>query len=154
MGIADLPVVVVNEARCHYSAWNADMLRASLGSGYRCRVLEVNGEIAGHAILSVAGPEAEILNLCICTSLRGHGLGRAFLRHLLHTARDAGAEDVFLEVRVSNGRARRLYETEGFQQIGERPDYYPGPRGREDGLVLGRRIAEGPLPEPFETCLA
>ncbi|HKJ89195.1 MAG TPA: ribosomal protein S18-alanine N-acetyltransferase [Gammaproteobacteria bacterium] len=154
MGLADLPVVALNESRCHYSSWNAEMLRTCLAAGYRCRVLETDSDILGHGILRVADTEAEILNLCVIPPAQGHGLGRALLRHLLQTARDSGAEDIFLEVRVTNERARHLYEAEGFQVIGRRTGYYPTPRGREDGLILGRSLAQDPPPEPFETSYA
>ncbi|MFP4615979.1 MAG: ribosomal protein S18-alanine N-acetyltransferase [Thiohalorhabdus sp.] len=148
MALDDLPAVADNEGSCHYSAWTADLFRASLASGQRCRVVELDGAIAGHGVLSVTGPEAEILNLCIAARLRGRGLGRALLRHLLAVAREDGAEDVFLEVRVSNERARRLYEEEGFLRMGKRPAYYPGPNGREDGLILGRHIGAALFSDP------
>jgi ribosomal-protein-alanine N-acetyltransferase len=44
---------------------------------------------------------------------------------------------MFLEVRPSNARAIRLYDSLGFNQIGTRNGYYPARNGgREDALVL------------------
>jgi ribosomal-protein-alanine N-acetyltransferase len=40
----------------------------------------------------------------------------------------------FLEVRESNAAARRLYESLGFEQVGERPAYYENPA--ETGIVM------------------
>ncbi|NIV82364.1 MAG: GNAT family N-acetyltransferase, partial [Gemmatimonadetes bacterium] len=79
--------------------------------------------------LRVTPPEAEILNLCIHPDEWGRGHGRALLRELLDRARLGGAAEVYLEVRESNRRARRLYAREGFHQVGQRPDYYVTPAG-------------------------
>ena len=39
------------------------------------------------------------------------------------------AWELFLEVRPSNTAALALYESLGFNQLGLRPRYYPGPKG-------------------------
>ena len=51
-------------------------------------------------------------------------------------ARDQRAQRVFLEVRPSNPGAIALYHSEGFNEIGRRPRYYPARDGREDALVM------------------
>ena len=45
---------------------------------------------------------------------------------------------IFLEVRPSNTTARALYEDEGFNELGNRRDYYPAGDSREDALILAR----------------
>jgi ribosomal-protein-alanine N-acetyltransferase len=52
-----------------------------------------------------------------------------------HVAR-LGNESIFLEVRVSNTRARGLYENRGFTVIGNRPSYYQAGESREDATVM------------------
>jgi ribosomal protein S18 acetylase RimI-like enzyme len=47
---------------------------------------------------------------------------------------------MFLEVRVSNERARRFYERNGFAEIGRRRGYYPAAAGREDAIVMARDL--------------
>jgi ribosomal-protein-alanine N-acetyltransferase len=42
---------------------------------------------------------------------------------------------VFLEVRPSNTPALALYHSEGFNEIGRRPRYYPAAQGREDAVM-------------------
>jgi ribosomal-protein-alanine N-acetyltransferase len=39
-------------------------------------------------------------------------------------------------VRPSNQRARALYRSAGFHEIGRRRGYYPAPDGREDAIVM------------------
>lgn len=145
---ADLATVRANEERCHPDPWNQAMLKASLSHAYCC-VLEQEGTIRGHGILALTNQEAELLNLCIQPAYWGQGLGRALLRYLLRVAEQGGAKEVLLEVRRSNQRAIRLYESEGFVQVGTWTDYYQGPVGWEDALIMARSL-EGELPPlPF-----
>jgi ribosomal-protein-alanine N-acetyltransferase len=53
-------------------------------------------------------------------------------------ARDA--TDVYLEVRDSNYRARRLYGSCGFKEVGRRRSYYRLPV--EDAIVLRRTLTQ------------
>ena len=62
----------------------------------------------------------------------------ALLDAVLAEMAAVGIRELFLEVRVSNRGARRLYEAYGFERIGLREGYYSRPR--EDALVLRRRI--------------
>lgn len=146
---ADLESVLANEKAVHPDPWSRSLFEASLEHGHYCYVLERRGDLWGHAVLDVAAGEAELLNLCIHPAYWGQGLGRALLRYLLNLAQDAGAEDVFLEVRSSNNRAIRLYEGEGFTQVGTRPDYYAGPQGPEDAIVMARSLRPAVPPSPF-----
>ena len=59
---------------------------------------------------------------------------------MLDLARWHRAERVFLEVRPSNTAAIALYDSAGFNEIGKRPNYYPGPRGREDAIVMAMEL--------------
>ena len=51
-----------------------------------------------------------------------------------------GVRKIFLEVRISNTAAIRLYETCGFEQVGERKKYYSDPV--EDALVMKWEMQE------------
>ena len=64
---------------------------------------------------------------------RGRGVGSALLQRLIDKARMSGCAFISLEVRVSNGPARSLYEAFGFHKLGERADYYANPR--ENALI-------------------
>ena len=58
---------------------------------------------------------------------RGRGIGAAILDALLGWSREAGAREIFLDVRPSNESAIHLYETRGFVEIGRRPRYFRNP---------------------------
>jgi ribosomal-protein-alanine N-acetyltransferase len=84
------------------------------------------------------GPEWELENIAVLPEFRRHGLGRRLLSALIKQARLQGAERIFLEVRVSNLAAIRLYELAGFQQLGRRKGYYLNPT--EDALILVHEV--------------
>ena len=48
---------------------------------------------------------------------------------------------MFLEVRAGNGRARNLYQSSGFSEIGVRKDYYPSALGREDAVCMALNLS-------------
>jgi len=138
---ADLPRVMEIERAAYEFPWTEGIFRDCLRVGYCCWVLEEAGRLRGYGIMSVGAGEAHLLNLCIAPEAQRRGLGRRLLRHLLALARYHGAATVLLEVRKSNRRALRLYRGMGFREIGLRRGYYPAAQGREDALVLARRLA-------------
>lgn len=100
---------------------------------FDCRVatMDRGGRIAGFIVSrTVADKEREILNIAVHPDFRRSGVATEMLRAEL--ARSPGAH--FLEVRESNTAARRLYESLGFERIGERPNYYDNPP--ETGIVM------------------
>lgn len=122
--------------------WTLAIFRDCLKAGYSCWVMEdpEHGGVAGYGILSRGPGEAHILNVCVDPIRRRLGFGRLLLRHLLGAAEEHGAAEVFLEVRPSNREALALYLHDGFREVGRRRDYYPAAGGREDALVLARRL--------------
>ena len=133
---ADLPAVLAIEKSAYSFPWSDGIFRDCLNAGYRCRILERNGGIEGYGISSVAAGEAHILNLCIRPASRQAGLGRMLLEYIMDEARCSHADTMFLEVRASNHAALHLYETAGFNEIGQRRNYYPASQGKEDALIM------------------
>ena len=137
---ADIEAVVAIEQRAYPFPWTAGIFRDCLRAGHHCWVLEAGAEIIGYGVLSAAAGEAHILNVCIDPDRQGAGLGRRLLRRLVDLARWHHAEQVFLEVRPSNPKAITLYRSEGFNEIGTRPNYYPAAKGREDAIVMAMAL--------------
>jgi len=142
MADADLGYVAALEQQIHAAPWTLGNFRDALAAGYGARVGEREGRIVAYGVLMIAPGEAQLLNLSVVHDARREGLGRALLRAFVEDAGGYGAEQVFLEVRVSNEPAIALYEDEGFVAIGRRVGYYPADaRGvREDALVMRRRV--------------
>lgn len=137
----DLDAVMEVERRAYPFPWTRGIFRDCLHAGYPGRVMEQAGLLVGYGMLSIAADEAHILNVCVDPSLQSRGHGRVLLRALVRLARERGASRVFLEVRPSNASAIALYHSEGFNEIGRRPRYYPAQSGREDALVMAMELA-------------
>ena len=138
---ADLREVIAIENRAYEFSWTEGIFRDCIRVGYHCQVLETpHGFIQTYGVMSAAADEAHILNLCVRPELRGRGLSRHILGHLLELARTVEVQTVFLEVRPTNTAAVRLYSSAGFCEIGLRPDYYPSASGREDALVMAKEL--------------
>ena len=139
----DLAYVAALEREIHAVPWTLGNFRDALAAGYCAMVGEREGRIVVFGVLMLAPGEAQVLNLSVVPDARREGLGRALLRQLLEIAVRAGADQCFLEVRVSNAPALALYASEGFVPVARRDDYYPptATTPREDALVLRRDLA-------------
>ena len=92
------------------------------------------GEVLGYVVAWFVADEGEIANLAVAPEGWGKGIGRALLDAALAEATQRGIQSVYLEVRDSNARARRLYQSRGFEEVGRRTKYYRRPV--EDAVVL------------------
>lgn len=137
MTLDDLDAVMAIETDAQPYPWTRGIFRDCLAVGYRAWLAERGGALCGFGVLSCAAGEGHVLNLCVARAQRRQGIARRLLRQLLDDARAGGAEQVFLEVRPGNRAAVQLYESEGFNLVSRRPDYYPAGNGkREDALVM------------------
>jgi ribosomal-protein-alanine N-acetyltransferase len=161
---ADLPAVLGLERELFpEDAWTPRMFASELSSrpaGRYYLVAEEDGQIAGYAGLlapepgpgrPAPGAQADVLTMAVAPSRWGRGIGSALLEALLAEAARRGCAEVFLEVRVDNPRAQRLYRRHGFAGAGLRRGYYQ-PSGT-DALVMRRTLdpagfsaAGGPVP--------
>jgi len=140
MRVDDLESVLDIELRAYPFPWTRGIFHDCLRAGYPAWVLEQGHAIIGYGMLNIGADEAHVLNVCMAPEVQGHGHGRRLLRSLLKAARNRGAQRVFLEVRPSNTTAIALYDSEGFNEIGRRPRYYPSKGGREDAIVMAKEL--------------
>lgn len=132
---ADLPAIMAIEREAFSTPWRKStfsglLLRSDSDLIGATRL----GRLVGYAICWTVGDQAELGNIAVVATERGRGIGARLMKAALEKARDRGACEVFLEVRVSNSSARALYERFGFQNVGRRRHYYTKPR--EDALVM------------------
>lgn len=140
---SDLVAVSALEAQCHPAPWTLGNFRDALAAGYSTIAGEAGGAIVAYGVLMMGPGEAQVLNLTVAPTTRRRGLARALLRRFVDDALRLGAEQCFLEVRVSNAAAIALYRAEGFVPVARRVGYYPAAEGaaaREDALVLRRSV--------------
>ena len=136
----DLDAVLAIEGRAFSTPWDAAAFRAFLRPGAAYSLVAVTGDaVLGYALGWCDPPDAELMNLAVASARRGRGVGSALLERVLATCAGRGARELFLEVRVSNVAAQRLYAKHGFEAIGRRRGYYTRPR--EDALIYRARLA-------------
>ena len=138
--LADAATLGAIEAEVFPDPWSIEAFRSSIRApATQVLVAEAGGEILGYAVLFVAADEAEVANIAVAPEARGRGVGRRLLDAMLTHAAEAGARTAYLEVRVSNAVAQRLYERAGFAVVGRRRRYYQQPD--EDALVMRTTLA-------------
>ena len=87
-------------------------------------IYEEGGRIIGYADLWITYEQAQLANIAVAKEAWGKGIGTALLDHCVKQAVKSGCEVLSLEVRVSNIRAKRLYEKNGFIKAALRRHYY------------------------------
>lgn len=97
-------------------------------------LMEEKDVVIGYCGVWIVLDEAHITNIAVLPEYRGKKLGERLLKKMMEIAREAGAETMTLEVRVSNIPARSLYKKLGFQEGGIRKNYYTD--NQEDALVM------------------
>jgi len=89
------------------------------------------GRIVGYIGLEKIAGETHIINMAVDPEHRKRGIGKQLIEKILND------KDVFfLEVRVSNSAAQRLYEKYGFKNVGIRKNYYSD--NGEDAYIMRR----------------
>lgn len=138
----DLPAILAIEGRAFSDPWSAQSFREALAHPavfFACARKSARGsgaEVVGYVVAWFVADEGEIANLAVDPSGWGSGVGRSLLDAALVEGGQRGAAAVYLEVRDSNERARRLYHSRRFEEVGRRRRYYQHPV--EDAIVLRR----------------
>lgn len=136
----DLSEVMAIEEQSYEFPWTPGIFSDCLDNQYTAMVYVQNNRILAYFVSQFIVDECHLLNLCVRHEARGQGLGKKFIKYLIHLARQKDMGSIFLEVRVSNIVAIQLYDNLGFNEIGLRRDYYPDSNGREDAMVLAYEI--------------
>lgn len=138
---ARLDEIVPIEAAAYEHPWTRGNFVDSLKSGYQAQLLSANGVVIGYFVAMMGVDEVHLLNITVAPTWQGQGWGRVLLDALALWARGQGAQWLWLEVRVTNTRAQRIYEHHGYRRVGERKGYYPAARGRrEDAIVMSLKL--------------
>ncbi len=104
------------------------------------QLLDGTNQASGFILARRAPGEEELLLIGVRPEARRKGLGRALIDYFTTIAREAGAENVFLEMRANNP-AEGLYRACGFKPIGRRRDYYRTLDGTAlDAITFSRKL--------------
>lgn len=138
---ARLDEVLAIESVAYDHPWTRGNFVDSLRSGYQAQLLGAQGVVLGYFVAMKGVDEVHLLNLTVAPAHQGEGWGRVILDALALWARGQGAQWLWLEVRLSNSRAQRIYERHGYRRVGERKGYYPATGGvREDAVVMSLKL--------------
>ena len=95
---------------------------------------------AGFVLARQAADEIELLLIAVDPEHRKKGVGSRLLERFLEVAAQRKASKVFLEMRANNP-AVSVYRAAGFEQIGQRTNYYRTVTGETiDALTFGRKV--------------
>ena len=143
---SDLDAVLALEQQVYEFPWTRGNFADGLASGYPALVLATADQLLGYAVAMVGFEEMHLLNLTVAPQQQRRGHGLQLLDAVLQAAGARGCRLLWLEVRVSNARARALYQRYGFRAVGSRRGYYPdrgadGRPAREDAVVMSAEVA-------------
>lgn len=127
---------------CAYThPWTRGNFIDALAAGYEAQLLMAQDELIGYFVAMKGVDEVHLLNITVAPAYQRQGWAHLMLDALALWARGQRAEWLWLEVRVSNERARQIYETHGYRVVGERKRYYPALDGeREDAIVMSLKL--------------
>jgi [ribosomal protein S18]-alanine N-acetyltransferase len=143
--LADVDAMLALEQRAYSHPWTHGNFVDSVVGGHWIWLGHEASELRAYWLAMPVLDELHLLNLAVDPARWGQGLGRQALLHLREQARQQQIREVWLEVRVSNVRAQRLYQRDGFLTVGRRREYYPGGpqgKGREDAYLMSRAVGQ------------
>ncbi len=138
----DAVLEVEQQAYAPYGhCWTRGNFTDAMASGNQIQLLLADEQLLGYFVAMPGVEEAHLLNITVAPAFQRQGWACVLLDALALWARGQGAQWLWLEVRVSNLRARAIYEKYGFRWVGERKRYYPGlGTEREDAIVMSRPL--------------
>ena len=136
----DIEVTREIEAKANPVPWTEKNFTDCLSNDYYCLIQEVNKEVSGFAIQTTSLKKTHLLNIGIREKFRKKGLGQDLLNQIVSTSKEMGSKKIFLEVRISNKEAIELYNKSGFKKLSLKKNYYRLPDGREDALVMVKKL--------------
>lgn len=136
MTAEDIPAVVEIEKECFSLPWSEKSFAESIAREDTIFLVCVDktDTITGYIGMYVSFDEASITNVAVASQFRKKGCGELLVIAAKEAAKTAGAESIFLEVRVSNVPAISLYKKQGFENLGIRKKFYEHPV--EDAIIM------------------
>ncbi|HKM86087.1 MAG TPA: ribosomal protein S18-alanine N-acetyltransferase [Terriglobales bacterium] len=134
----DVPAILALERQAPSAAhWTTEQYNRLLDVG-AVLVAEEGGKLCGFVCAKAVANEWEIENVVVAAAFLRRGIANELLCELIQRAKNEAASAILLEVRESNGPARRLYEKRGFREVGRRRSYYRDPA--ENAILYALRL--------------
>ena len=143
----DVPAVKRIESAAYQDAWPARLFEKELANGFAQYVVAVeetadpppagpltalrramfggtHERIVGFMGVWYMVDQLHLVTIAVDPGQQGRGIGTRLLLEVFDLAMEAELNEIVLEVRESNDRARGMYEAFGFRKAGELIDYY------------------------------
>ena len=137
----NLDAVLAVEHSAYAHPWQRNNFVDSLNAGYEGQQLLAGDTLLGYFVAMKGVDEVHLLNITVAPAYQRQGWAQVMLDALVVWAKGQGADWLWLEVRLGNLRAMKVYEAQGFTRVGVRKKYYPAVDGlREDAAVMSLRL--------------
>ena len=146
----DLPAVIdINMAALpeHYSDYFFESILRELPEGFI--IAELNGKIAGYIMCKIEFgfsnfrklgfvKKGHVVSVAVLEEHRGKGLGKALMLEGINGVMEKKADEIYLEVRISNISAIKMYQKLGFDTKSRLRSYY---RDGEDAYLMALELS-------------
>jgi ribosomal-protein-alanine N-acetyltransferase len=138
LGVANLDEILVIEDQVYSHPWTRGNFIDSFASPYEALGIRAqNGALIAYFLLMPILDELHLLTFAVSSNYQGQGYAKFLLEQMVALAKSKNFSSIMLEVRISNLRARHVYQRFGFIEIGRRKGYYPVDQfSREDAIVM------------------
>jgi [ribosomal protein S18]-alanine N-acetyltransferase len=129
--------------------WSLRHFEDSVAQQHWAQCLWLDHELQGFVIAAPGFEEVHLLNIALMPGHRGQGHAQFMFEALVAWAMAQQAQQLWLEVRVSNTRAQSFYHRCGCASVGLRKAYYPAHgAAREDAIVMRKALNSTPSGTP------
>lgn len=138
MQLKDLDQVMEIENKSFAFPWKRSFFEYDLRRPNGCLlVAKQDDTILGYIDAWQIDDELHLANIAVAPDYRQQGIASKMILKLIEIAKKRHIKSIYLEVRVSNKIAQKLYEKFGFVNIYNRKNYYPD---GEDAMVYKKSL--------------
>lgn len=139
----DADTVAKLHAKSFFRGWPREDIAAYLMDSETPTLVACDAKrnVVGFAMLRLLGDDVELMTIAVDPRWRGKGVGRAIMKACFEDLMMSEGKRMVLEVAADNPSAIKLYNSLGFQKIGERQGYYARADGKPaTALVMARNL--------------
>tara|TARA_Y100000389_G_C17086160_1_gene328989 strand:+ start:67 stop:531 length:465 start_codon:yes stop_codon:yes gene_type:complete len=139
--LSDLDNIFKVESNSYDNPWTIGILRDCIVNHYDFYKAEYNNNLIGYIIAKISMYETHILNLTISEDYRHRGVATELLEMIFSKCYIMNSLNIFLETRVNNTPAIKLYEKHNFRRISIRKNYYQTSDGKQDAIIFKKVLS-------------
>jgi len=137
----DLDIVHNIEKNIYENPWSKSFFRLMSKIADELFIIaEKESEIIGYSVGEVEsrkrGKVGHLMNIAVKKAYRNQGIGTRLMDVMEARFEEKGANSSYLEVRVSNHNAQKLYRKRGYLYVRRVKNYY----GDEDAFVMTKKL--------------